>query len=135
MCMDSNSAACRALSVLVVDDSPVMRTFIRRTLDLAGLPIAAVHEAEDGRAALEVLAVESVDLVLSDINMPNMNGVELVRRIRADRRTHSVPVIIVSTDSSRQGLDTMRGLGADGYLAKPFQPELLRFEIERVTGI
>ena len=134
MTNETKDPAANGLSVLIVDDSQAMRTFVRRVLDLAGLPLQEVQEAEDGRRALEALSAGRFDLVLSDINMPNMNGTEMCRAIRADSRFANVRVIVVSTDSSRQRMELMRAIGADGYLPKPFQPELLKFEVERVMG-
>lgn len=125
----------KALSVLIVDDSPVMRSFIRRVMALAGFAGTEVHEAHDGASALDVLRAYPVDLVLSDINMPGMNGSELLRNMRAEPAFERIPVIVVSTDSSRRRVETMRDMGADGYLSKPFQPELLRGELERVFGL
>ncbi len=125
----------QAISVLIVDDSPVMRSFIRRVLALSGLPTRQVNEASDGASALTVLGNTEVDLVLSDINMPGMNGSELMQRINADPKLSNIPVIVVSTDSSRQRMDAMLSMGARGYVQKPFHPEGLRAEIERVLEL
>ena len=122
------------LSVMIVDDSPVMRNFIRRVLTLSGLNIATVIEASDGNAALEVFEKQSVDLVLSDINMPGMNGEELIREMERDEELSRVPVIVVSTDSSSHRVEMMLGYGARGYIQKPFHPETLRAEVERVLN-
>lgn len=121
-----------ALSVLIVDDSPVMRNFIRRVLDLSGLELASVVEASDGRTALQALDDFHIDLVLSDINMPGMNGEELLREMERDDELSHVPVIVVSTDSSTHRVQMMLGYGAKGYIQKPFHPETLRAEVERV---
>ncbi len=123
-----------ALSVLIVDDSPVMRNYIKRILRLSGLAIAATLEAGDGDAALDTLAHASVDLVLSDINMPGMNGEQLLREMEGDDRLCHVPVIVVSTDSSAHRMEKMLAYGARGYVQKPFDPEGLRAEIERVLA-
>lgn len=112
-----------------------MRSFIRRVVALSGAPVRAMIEAEDGLQALEVLRRQHVDLVLSDINMPRMNGEELLRRICSDPALSSVPVIVVSTDASQCRTEVMLSLGARGYIKKPFQPEALRAEIERVLEI
>jgi two-component system, chemotaxis family, chemotaxis protein CheY len=120
------------LSLLVVDDSPVMRSFIRRVLALSGIPEYEISEAGDGEAALQMMEKRRIDLVLSDINMPRMNGSELVRSMRASPALRDIPVIVVSTDSTEERINSMRAYGARGYLSKPFQPEALRTEIERV---
>jgi two-component system, chemotaxis family, chemotaxis protein CheY len=125
----------REFSVLVVDDSPVMRMFIRRLLDVSGLPIGAVYDSDDGQSALERLDRMPIDLVLSDINMPGMNGCELMQRIAASPTLRRIPVIVISTDSSHLRVRYMIGLGARGYIQKPFHPETLRSEIERVLEL
>lgn len=122
------------LSILVVDDSPVMRNFIKRVLRMSGLEIGQIVEACDGTAALDALAEYPVDLVLSDISMPGMNGEELLRQMEGDDELRRVPVIVVSTDSSSHRMETMLAYGARGYVHKPFQPETLRAEVERVLG-
>ena len=121
--------------VLIVDDSPSMRAFIRRVIGLSGLEVSGYVEARDGEDALQVLDREWVDVILTDINMPRMNGEELLRRLAESGLTKSVPVIIVSTDASKVRIDHMMALGARGYLPKPFLPEALRAEIERVIGV
>lgn len=126
------AAADRGFLVMIVDDSPVMRNFIKRVLSLSGLPIRGVMEAADGRAALDLLADHPVDLVLSDVNMPRLNGEEMLRHMELDDDLRRVPVIVVSTDSSSHRVQTMLAHGARGYVQKPFQPEALRAEIERV---
>jgi two-component system, chemotaxis family, chemotaxis protein CheY len=122
----------RPLSLLIVDDSPVMRSFIRRVLAISGLPEHEITEAGDGEAALRVMEQRRVDVVLSDINMPKMNGSELIRTMRGEPALKEIPVIVVSTDSTAQRMASMRAHGARGYLSKPFPPEALRAAIERV---
>jgi two-component system chemotaxis response regulator CheY len=120
---------------MIVDDSPVMRTFLRKVVQLTGLSVGEFCEAGDGEAALDALRERWMDLVLTDINMPRMNGEEFVRRLAADETLSDIPVIVVSTDSSQDRIDRMIGLGARGYISKPFQPETLRDEIEKVLGV
>jgi two-component system chemotaxis response regulator CheY len=124
-----------SLNIMIVDDSPVMRTFLRKVVQLTGLSVGECCEAGDGEAALNALRERWMDLVLTDINMPRMNGEEFVKRVVADETLADIPVIVVSTDSSRDRIDRMIGLGARGYISKPFQPETLRDEIERVLGV
>ncbi|MGA2136646.1 MAG: response regulator [Bryobacteraceae bacterium] len=123
-----------AFRVLIVDDSPVMRAFIRRILRLSGIEAAEFLEAGDGQEALQVLHREWVDVVLTDINMPNMDGEQLVRSLDADDVLKSVPVVVVSTDGTENRMQQMLSLGARGYVKKPFLPETLREEMERVLG-
>jgi two-component system chemotaxis response regulator CheY len=123
-----------ALNIMIVDDSPAMRAFIRKVVGLTGLDVGEYCEAGDGEEALRFLRERWVDLVLTDINMPRMNGEELVRRIESDELLRTIPVIVVSTDSSNSRIQQMMALGASGYMSKPFLPEALRNEVEKVLG-
>ncbi len=123
-----------AFRVLIVDDSPVMRAFIRRIIIMSGMDGAEFIEANNGCEALTQLKGQWVDIVLTDINMPAMDGEELVRRLEADDLLKTVPVVIVSTDGTENRMRRMLALGARGYVKKPFLPETLREELERVLG-
>jgi two-component system, chemotaxis family, chemotaxis protein CheY len=121
-----------AYRVLIVDDSPGMRKMIRRILTLTGFDTTSCREAGDGLEALEQLAQEPADLLLTDINMPRMNGEELLRRIAADPLHRRLPVLVISTDRSDERLGRMLALGARGYLTKPFSPEALAQALEEI---
>ena len=121
-------------SVMIVDDSPVMRGFIRRVLTLSGFEVGEYLEASNGEEALARLEGHSVDVILTDINMPKMNGEELLRRLETDARLRSVPTLVISTDATKARILKMLSLGAEGYMTKPFSPEALREELERVLG-
>lgn len=123
------------LRVLIVDDSPMMRGFVRRVLNLSGLEIAVLSEASDGQEALDLLEREGADLVLTDINMPNMDGETFVRKMSEQGLLSTVTVIVVSTDATESRIEHLRSLGARGYLSKPFVPETLRAEVERLIGV
>ena len=124
-----------AFSVLIVDDSRAMRTFIRRVLDLTGLEIGQCVEAGDGQQALEMLGSHWVDIVLTDINMPVMTGEQLLQHMSADPLFHGLPVLVISTDRSETRMERMMALGAKGYITKPFLPEGLRASMEALlTG-
>ena len=124
-----------ALNIMIVDDSPVMRSFIRKVVGLTGLEVGNYFEAGDGEDALKSLGEHWVDLVLTDINMPHMNGEEFVRYMESEELLRMIPVIVVSTDSSRSRVQQMLALGAKGYVSKPFHPEALRDEVEKVLGV
>ena len=111
--------------LMIVDDSPVMRSFVRRTLQIAGLHMETCAEASNGAEALAKLAESSVDLILTDINMPVLDGEGLLRTLQVDPELKRIPVVVVSTDSTEQRVDALMGLGARGYVKKPFQPEKL----------
>jgi two-component system chemotaxis response regulator CheY len=123
-----------ALDMLVVDDSPVTRKMVRRAIGLCGLQIGQVWEAGDGAEALARLAEHRVDLVLADINMPVMNGMELVERMSADAELSRIPVIIVATPISEQRIERLLDIGARAYLAKPFRPEALKDLVLEILG-
>jgi two-component system chemotaxis response regulator CheY len=124
-----------AYNILIVDDSPAMRSFVRRVLDMSGLDLGKCLQAGNGQEALDVLREEWVDVVLTDLNMPEMDGGELIRRLEADESLRSIPVLVVSTDRTDSRMREMIGLGARGYVTKPFLPETLRTELEKVLGV
>jgi two-component system chemotaxis response regulator CheY len=124
-----------ALNVMIVDDSPVMRTFIRKTIGLTGLDVGEFCEAAHGEEALALLRQRWMDVVLTDINMPRMNGEEFVRQLENDELLRTIPVIVVSTDASHTRVQRMLALGAKGYVTKPFVPEALRDQVEKVLGV
>jgi len=123
-----------AYQVLIVDDSPVMRSFIRRVLRLSGFEVGECLEAANGEEALRQLSAHPVDVILTDINMPVMNGEELMRRLCADGILKKTPAVVISTDATNERIVRMIELGAQGYMSKPFSPEALREELERVLG-
>ncbi len=123
-----------AYRILIVDDSPAMRAFVRRTVNLCGFDVAECLEAGNGREALELLGHEWVDVILTDINMPLMNGEELARALDGDEMLRTIPVVVVSTDSTSCRIRQMTSLGARGYLPKPFLPQELRAELDRILG-
>ena len=124
-----------AFNVLVVDDSAVMRQMVVRTLRMSGVPLGQVLEAGNGEEGLHVLQEQWVDLLLLDINMPVMNGVQFLETVRAEDRYTGIPVIIVST-AGREA-DTRKGLslGAKGYITKPFSPNTLHTMIETIVHL
>jgi len=122
------------LDMLVVDDSPVTRKMVRRALGLCGLEVSQVHEAGDGAEALDQLGRHHIDLVLADINMPVMNGIELVERMCSDPELCAVPVVIVATPMSQDRVEHVLDRGARAYLAKPFRPEALRDVVVQILG-
>jgi two-component system, chemotaxis family, chemotaxis protein CheY len=123
-----------AFNILIVDDSPAMRRVVRRVVDLSGVQVGRYLEAGDGKQALAVLRSEWVDLILSDINMPEMDGEELLLEVRKDETLKSIPVLVVSTDQTEARIAQMLALGADGYISKPFAPAALSEEMHRLLG-
>jgi len=117
--------------VLIVDDSRSMRQLVRSALEAGG---HEVHEGEHGRAALAVLQRQQVDLVVTDVNMPEMDGLELTRAIRQLDAHRFLPILILTTESGDAIKNRGREAGATGWLVKPFNPEQLRLVVERVLG-
>jgi two-component system chemotaxis response regulator CheY len=124
-----------AYRVLIVDDSPAMRSFVRRVMIISGFELSTCFEASNGQEALDLLRKEWVDAILTDINMPEVDGEELLRRLSQDEVLRSIPVIVISTDATRKRIDRMLALGARGYVTKPFLPETLRAEMEGTLGV
>ena len=109
-------------SVLVVEDSATMCSLIASTLEEIGVPIK-ITEAASGFEALRLLPRESYDLIVTDINMPDINGLELVSFVKGNQAHCSIPLIIISTESSDRDRQKGLSLGADAYLVKPFEPD------------
>lgn len=123
-----NSEPARAvarLTVLVVDDSKVMRMMVIRSLRMSQLELERVLEAENGQAALDVIARDRVDLVLSDLHMPILDGVDLIARLKEHPATAKIPVVMVSSQRDEAMEQRLLALGVSAYLHKPFQPETL----------
>jgi two-component system chemotaxis response regulator CheY len=118
---------------MVVDDSAVMRSMIIKTLRLSRLALNEIHQAANGREALAVLEANWVDLALIDINMPEMNGEELIERVRTNPATVDLAIVVVSTEGSETRIARLREKGA-AFVHKPFTPERLREEIAKLTG-
>jgi two-component system chemotaxis response regulator CheY len=123
-----------ALNILVVDDSAVMRAMIIKTLRLCGLPLGEVHQAGNGLEGIEVLSGNPIDLALVDINMPVMDGEEMITKIREDPAMDQVSVLVVSTEGSDTRIARLRLKGAS-FVHKPFTPEMLREKIVGLTGV
>lgn len=121
--------------VLIVDDSPAMRAVIRRIMALSGFDVQECLEAGDGGEACRLLRERPVDVIVTDINMPVMSGEQFLCTLRGDDRLGTIPVVIVSTDATEHRIRRMMELGARGYITKPFFPESLRGELERVLGV
>ena len=123
------------ISALIVDDSSVMRKIIERALRNAGLSVADVFEASNGAEALALLRQKRVDLILSDINMPNMDGLEFLRQLRAQDLAPDVPVVMITTESSEEHVRSAIAAGAQGYIRKPFTSEQVKDRILPLLGV
>ncbi len=120
-----------ALNILVVDDSEIMRKMIIRTIHLCGLDIGDIYEAGDGQCGLDQLDQNWIDLLFIDVNMPVMDGMEMLKQVRNRPETADLPILIVSTESNPNRIREIDEKGA-GFVHKPFTPEGLRGKIEEM---
>ena len=111
--------------ILIVEDSATMRSMLTATLEDLDIPVK-VTEASSGFEALRFLPRDDYDLIVTDINMPDINGLELVSFVKRNEKYRNIPLIIVSTEGSERDRDKGLELGADAYMVKPFEPEVLR---------
>lgn len=109
--------------VLAIDDSAVMRQMVKFTVESTGG--YRCIEAEDGQAALDLLAQHEPDLIISDINMPRMNGYEFTKALRGNAKFKFTPVIMLTTENNEEAMQKSKESGASGWMAKPFQPDKL----------
>ncbi|MFB3776000.1 MAG: response regulator [Bryobacteraceae bacterium] len=113
-------------NILIVDDSAALRKILQRVLRQAEVPLGNLYEAGDGAQALEAMNANPVDLVLSDINMPNMDGLQLLAQIRANPKWQDIRVIMITTEGNQARVMEAVGLGAAGYVRKPFTADQIK---------
>jgi two-component system chemotaxis response regulator CheY len=121
-------------SILIVDDSMPMRTVLKRSLAAAGYGGARILEASNGQDALGVLAGDWVDLIMTDYNMPEMNGLSFLQEVKTDDLFKEIPVVVISTEGNDSKIEEFMNAGAAGYVTKPFTPENLRDLIVSIIG-
>lgn len=124
---------------MIVDDSPAMRAYVRRTLQVAGVSLTTILEAGDGEEATQVITRHYedgnwLDVIFTDLNMPKMNGEEFLSGLRRSATLQNVPVLVISTDATQTRVLRLRELGAQGYISKPCPPELIRVKLEQALG-
>lgn len=115
-----------AYKILIVDDSAVTRMVLKKTIEMTDVQIQEIFEAGNGYEALNLLSDHSVDLILADINMPEMNGMEMAAAILANPVTANVPVVIISTHTEDARINELRSQGIKAYIHKPFTAETIR---------
>jgi len=123
-----------ALNVLIVDDSLVVRKMIGKILNLAGVPLGEVFEAGNGREGLDVLEQNWVDLLIADLNMPVMNGEEMIEQIRSNPTWADLPVLIISTEGSESRIERLLEKNTV-FIHKPFTPEKVRDTVTEMLGV
>lgn len=121
-----------ALKVLVVDDQNSVRQMTRITLEQIGVRL--IHEAENGVKAIDTANLQPLDLIISDYNMPEMDGLELLRAVRGHPSVRKVPFILVTGRGDRELVVKAAQAGANNYVVKPFTADILRTKIEQVMG-
>ncbi|MBU0993827.1 MAG: response regulator [Proteobacteria bacterium] len=120
--------------VLVVDDSLPMRSVLKKTIKASGFGSAEFFEAANGQEALLILKKEWLDIVVTDYNMPEMNGLELIQEMKKDDLIQAIPVLVITTESSRMKIDEFIEMGAAGYIKKPFTPEEIKAKFVEILG-
>ncbi len=124
-----------SFNVLIVDDSFSMRSVIKKVLSMSGFRMDQCFDASNGREGLAVLDKEWVDVILSDINMPEMNGLEMLRQMKENPVYQNIPVIVISTEGSGDRISEAFSNGAKGFIKKPFLPEDLKKILHDVLGV
>ena len=123
-----------AINVLIVDDSGVMRAMILKSMRMSGLPLGDVYQAGNGKEGLEALNNNWIDLVVVDINMPVMNGEEMIDNMKQNDEMKDIPIVVISTEGSEQRLERLKKKGA-AFIHKPFTPETIRDTIRGILHI
>lgn len=123
-----------AYNVLIVDDSQTMRKVIRKSVALSGFRMGECWEAADGEEALAVIRAHPVDLILTDFNMPGMNGLDLTRKLKKDEKLEAIPVVMITTHNNDWVVKEGTSLGIRGFIQKPFHPETIRDLLNQLMG-
>ncbi len=123
-----------AYTIMVVDDSGTTRAVLERSIGMTKLPVKEIIKAENGKDALNKLANDWVDIVFTDLNMPHMNGIELIDAMNNHPEFREIPVVVVSTEGSKARIEELHQKGIKGYLRKPFTPESIRDIIIETLG-
>jgi two-component system chemotaxis response regulator CheY len=131
--MLKNEVPEMAITVLIVDDSAVMRAMILKTMRMSGLSLGEVYQAANGQEGLEALNAHWIDLVILDINMPVMNGEEMLECMRGDPDLQDTPTIVISTEGSQTRIERLEDKGAR-FIHKPFSPEIIRDTAKEILG-
>lgn len=123
-----------AINVLIVDDSATMRMLLRKVLAIAGLPPGQCFEGANGQEALEILAREWIDLILTDVHMPEIDGQTFLQYLRQHQKWQDIPVILITSEGRPEILRHYQQLGIQGYIKKPFHPETLKRVLSGLIG-
>ena len=121
-------------SILIVDDSLPMRSVIKRTLKAAGYGSSDMLEASNGKEALKLMDGAWIDLIMTDYNMPEMNGLEFIKAVKQGDLSKNIPVVVISTEGNDEKIKEFMAAGAAGYITKPFTAEAIRDLIINILG-
>ncbi|PKN75520.1 MAG: response regulator [Deltaproteobacteria bacterium HGW-Deltaproteobacteria-10] len=124
-----------SFNVLIVDDSSAMRTVIKKIVTISGFQMDQCLQAGNGREAMEILAGNWVDVIISDINMPEVNGLELLDQLSKNDTLKEIPVIMITTEGSSERMQEAFKHGAKGFIKKPFLPDDIRKILHQVIGV
>jgi two-component system chemotaxis response regulator CheY len=119
---------------MIVDDSLTIREVLTRSIEMTKLPLEEIVQADNGITALKKLEDNWIDIIFTDINMPQMNGIELINALKENAEYKDIPVVIVSTEGSKKRIEELYKKGIKGYLRKPFTPEIIRDVIIKTLG-
>lgn len=120
---------------LFVDDSATVRAFLRRLVSIAGYEVDQIHEAANGVEGLKRLKQEQVDLVITDLHMPVMTGLQMVKIMGVDATLSRIPVVVISAEGNEVRLEALRQAGVNHFLRKPVSPELVKQVLDKALGI
>lgn len=123
-----------SVNILIVDDSAVMRSMIKKTIINSGVDVGEILEAANGKDGLELLETNWLDILFIDVNMPIMDGMEMLDEVRKKSETSDIPILIVSTESNHDRIEIIKNKNA-GFVHKPFTPEILRERILEALGV
>ena len=123
-----------AYTIMIVDDSQTIREVLTRSIQMTKLPLEEIVQADNGITALKKLEDNWIDIIFTDINMPQMNGIELINALNENAEYKDIPVVIVSTEGSKKRIEELYKKGIKGYLRKPFTPEKIRDVIIKTLG-
>lgn len=123
-----------AFNILIVDDSKTIRSVIKKTLQIAEVPMGKLYEASNGEEGLALMKAHWVDIVFADINMPVMTGIEMIEKMVQDDLLAKTPVVIISTEGSKTRIEELFKMGVRAYIRKPITPEILRTVVKDVMG-
>ena len=119
-------------NAIVIDDSRPMRSIIIKTIKASGFNFENFFDASNGKQALSIIQNERLDIVITDYNMPDMNGLELIEAIKKDSKISSIPILVITTEGSKKRIDEFMQKGAAGYIKKPFTPELIKKKLNQI---